>query len=84
MIPYNVGYLYAAHDPVITYELNEYQRKHLRANDDRADIRSMYWVFKNIEMPCIPVVADMEDTGILIDSDYAKDLSVKYNEKLYS
>lgn len=81
-IPPNIGYLYAAHDPVITYELNEFQRKHLTDNTDRKDIRDMYWVFKNIEMPCMPVVADMEDTGVLFDTEYAKTLSVKYNELL--
>lgn len=82
MIPYNVGYLYAAHDPVITYELNEFQRQHLTDKTDRQDIKDMYWVFKNIEMPCVPVVADMEDTGILIDTNYANELSVKYNAEL--
>lgn len=82
MIPFNVGYLYAAHDPVITSELNAYQRKHLLANSKRQDIRDMYWVFENIEMPCVPVVADMEDNGILIDTNYAQELSIKYNEKL--
>lgn len=82
MIPYNVGYLYAAHDPVITAELNEYQRKYLTDKTDREDIKEMYWVFKNIEMPCVPVVADMEDNGILIDIDYIQKLSDEYNSKL--
>lgn len=78
-IPFNVGYLYAAHDPVITTELCDYQRKYLTDKTEREDIKNMYWVFKNIEMPCIDVVADMEDTGILFDNDYAKELSVKYH-----
>ena len=82
LIPYNVGFLYAAHDPIITTELCEYQRKYLRPDSDREDIRNMYWVFKNIEMACLPVVADMEDTGVLFDNDYASELSVKYNALL--
>jgi len=81
-IPPDVGYLYAAHDPIITYELNEYQRKYLTDKTDREDIKNMYWVFKNIEMPCISVVADMEDNGILLDKDYASELSVQYNKLL--
>lgn len=81
-IPPNIGYLYAAHDPEITYELCEYQRKHLRADSDREDIRNMYWVFKNIEMPCVPVVCDMEDNGISFDFEYQKELSEKYNKLL--
>lgn len=79
-IPYNVGYLYAAHDPVITTELCDYQRKYLRPDSARQDIQDMYWVFKQIEMPCISVIADMEDDGISFDTEYAQQLSVKYTE----
>ena len=81
-IPPDVGYLYAAHDPVITTELCKYQRKYLTDKTDREDIKNMYWVFQNIEMPCISVVADMEDTGVLFDKEYAQTLSVKYNKQL--
>ena len=81
-VPINVGYLYAAHDPVITTELCDYQRKYLTDQTDRQDIKDMYWLFKNIEMPCISVVCDMEDAGIKLDVDYAQELSVKYNKLL--
>ena len=81
-IPVSVGYLYAAHDPIITTELCDYQRKYLREDSEREDMRDIYWVFKNIEMPCISVVADMEDTGIEFDMEYQSKLSVKYNELL--
>lgn len=79
MIPYNTGYLYAAHDPFITYELCEYQRKYLTDKTDREDIKNMYWLFKNIEMPCIEVICNMEDNGILFDMNYQKELSEKYH-----
>lgn len=82
MIPYNVGYLYAAHDPVITTEFCDYQRKYLTENTDRQDIKDMYWVFKNIEMPCVSVVADMEDAGVLLDLKYADTLKTKYHKIL--
>lgn len=82
LIPYNVGYLYAAHDPVITTELCEYQRKYLYPGNPREDMQDLYGVFKDIEMPCISVVADMEDNGILFDMDYANELSIKYNDLL--
>ncbi len=81
-IPIDVGYLYAAHDPVITTELNDYQRKYLTDNTEREDIKNMYWVFKNIEMPCVSVVADMEDNGIELDVNYAQELSEKYHSLL--
>lgn len=79
LIPYNIGYLYAAHDPFITSKLCDYQRGIFAKHIDRPDIANMYWVFKNIEMPCIPVVANMEDNGVPIDTEYAHELSVKYN-----
>ena len=81
-VPYNYGYLYAAHDADITNEYCDYQRRYLRPDSERADIRDMYWVFKNIEMPCIDVVSDMEDNGIQFDTDYARELSVRYNKML--
>jgi len=82
LIPYKVGYLYAAHDPIITTELCDYQRKYLRPDSDREDIRRMYWVFKNIEMPCVDVVCDMEDAGVLIDLEYNEVLKEKYHKLL--
>ena len=80
--PYNVGYLYAAHDPHITTELCDYQRRWLREDSDREDMQKLYWVFKNIEMPCVDVVATMEDNGILFDKEYAQELSIKYHKLL--
>lgn len=82
LIPYNIGYLYASHDPYITSKLCEYQRSIFAKYIDRADISNMYWVFQNIEMPCVSVIADMEDAGILVDLDYAHSLSEKYNKEL--
>lgn len=87
LIPINVGYLYAARDPEITYELYEFQKKYLYYDPeclpaDRNGMNGVAWVFFNIEMPCIDVVTRMEDNGILLDVDYANELSKKYNEIL--
>lgn len=81
-IPIATGYLYAAHDAIITYELYEYQKKYLRLDAERKDIRDIAWVFHNIEMPCVEVVADMEDNGITFDMAYQEKLSKKYNALL--
>ena len=81
-IPINVGYLYAAHDAIITYELYLFQKKYLRLDSDREDIRNIAWVFHNIEMPCINVVANMEDVGVAFDMAYQQKLSRKYNKLL--
>ena len=81
-IPIDVGFLYAAHDPVITSEYSDFQRIYLRADSDREDMRKLYWVFKNIEMPIVDVVADLEDTGVLFDFDYNAKLKDKYHNLL--
>ena len=39
-------------------------------------------MFMNIEMPIIDVIADMEDTGITLDIEFAKQLSEKYHKQL--
>lgn len=81
-VPITTGYLYAAHDAVITYELYMYQKKYLRTDSDREDIQRIAWVFHNIEMPCVSVVADMEDIGVAFDMKYQQELSKKYNALL--
>lgn len=82
LIPLQTAVLYAANDPVITTELCDYQRQYLREDSEREDMRQIYWVFKNIEMPCVDVMANMEDNGILFDMGYQKELSIKYNQLL--
>lgn len=75
-IPILTGYLYAAGDAVKTYELYEYQKTLL----NRRVLSGPYNVFKNIEMPLIPVVADMEDRGVCLDFDVCTNLHEKYHK----
>ena len=86
-VPIQTAYLYAAHDAVITYEYYEYQKKYLYYDpactaEDRNGMNGVSWVFFNIEMPCISVVADMENNGVLFDMDYADELHEKYHKLL--
>lgn len=84
-IPINTGYLYAARDAEITYELYEFQKPYLdEANPicQERGLERVAWVMKNIEMPVVPVVCDMEDNGISFDFDFANKLSIKYNALL--
>lgn len=75
-IPISTAYLYAAGDPIKTYELYEYQKTLL----NRRVLAGPYNVFQNIEMPLIPVVADMEDRGVCLDFDVCKNLHEKYHK----
>ena len=80
-IPPDVGYMYAAFDPIMTYELYKFQEQYL-------DIKGKYCkskglervaeVFRNIEMPLIEVVFEMECTGVLIDTKLASELKATY------
>jgi len=84
-IPVNTAYLYAARDAEITYELYEFQRPFLTENDPiciERDLTGPAFVFNHIEMPLINIVAEMEDTGIAFDFEFAEKLSKKYNAKL--
>ena len=82
MIPLQTAYLYAAHDPEITYEFYKYQRKYLREDSPREDMRKLYRLMMDIEMPCVPVVADMEDNGVLLDLECNERLKDKYHKLL--
>ena len=75
-VPIKTASLYAAHDPKITWELKEWQEQ-----SEEFDEQSR-WVFHNIEMPCVQVMADLEDTGIKFDFKYNAKLQEEYNRKL--
>lgn len=77
-IPITTAYLYAAGDGIKTWELMEFQKKYLTEKN----LPGPYFVFKNIEMPIIPVVAAMEDRGICLDTEFAQQLSEKYHAQM--
>lgn len=78
-VPIKTAALYAAHDPKITWEYAEYQRDIFRTKENLKDV---YWVFENIEMPVVDVVVDMEDTGVEFDMEYNAQLKEKYHKIL--
>lgn len=85
LIPINSGYIYAARDAEVTYELYKYQKQFLDKDSQKCidkDLLDVADVYRNIEMPLINVVADMEDNGIKVDLDYLHKLSEKYNTLL--
>ena len=85
LVPINSGYIYAARDAEVTYELYTYQKQFLDPSNSKCiekDLLEVSNVFWNIEMPLINIVADMEDSGIKVDLDYLNILSEKYNKLL--
>ena len=81
-IPPSVGYMYAAFDPIMTYELYKFQEQYLDKDNGklcyRKGLERVADVFREIEMPLIEVVFDMEVQGVDIDTDLAKELKDKY------
>lgn len=84
-VPISTAYLYAARDAIITYELYKFQEPFLTAESEECISRELQgpaWIFKNVEMPLVNVIVEMEDAGISFDKELAKELSVKYNNQL--
>ncbi|HUM44860.1 MAG TPA: DNA polymerase, partial [Fervidobacterium sp.] len=84
-IPINIAYLYAANDAVITYELYKFQEPFLTKDHPTCierNLQGVAYVFREIEMPLINIVARMEDTGIALDLEYARNLEEEYGQKL--
>ena len=67
--------LYAATDAFMTYKLYLWQKEQFAI----PGCERMYKLFTDIEMPMIRVCADMELTGITIDTEYASRLSIMYH-----
>lgn len=76
IVPVDVASMYAATDSLITYELYEFQKEWFKTRPEA------YRVFMDLEMRVLPVVCDMENTGVALNVDYCKELSIKYHEQL--
>lgn len=75
-VPIETAYVYAARDAEITFKLYEYQKDKLELE---GRVKEVYF---SIEIPIIPVTANMEDRGIKICQNQAKKLYEKYNTQL--
>lgn len=84
-VPLKVAYLYAARDAEITYELYKFQLQYLTKGTkecEEQELTSVCDVFWDIEMKCLLVLAEMENTGVCFDLEYANELSAKYSKML--
>lgn len=76
---------YAATDSLMTDRLYLYQKPLLEACGPEVDklsgkeIKGLYWLFKNVEMPIVTITAEMELTGVAVDLTYGAKLKEKYN-----
>lgn len=79
-IPLELAEVYGANDGTKTYALYKFQKQYLNPNHDRGDFKQLYKVFRDIEMALLPVLCDMELKGVEIDTKFAKELEVKYEQ----
>ena len=68
--------LYSATDSYMTYRLYEYQFS-LMNNE-----KKIFKLFMDVEMPLVPIVAEMELCGALVDVNYCQKLKEKYETQL--
>lgn len=83
LIPIKDAYIYGARDAYVTFKYFEYQRPYLTLGTEECKAHSLEGpanVMFNIEMPVMDAFIDMEQTGIMIDMDYSKELSYKYHK----
>lgn len=76
LVPFSLGYTYAARDAEMTWELMDYLNAWL---DREPDLR---WVYDNIEMPLIPVLIRMREQGVLVDQAKRAELTKKYRDEM--
>lgn len=82
-VPPDVAYMYASFDPIMTYELYQFQYNFIDINGKyckEKGLERVAEVFRNIEMPLIQVVFEMECTGVKIDTDLAEKLKSQYTK----
>ncbi len=69
---------YACEDADITLQLWENLEERVKAEE------GLWHLFKEIEMPLVDVLADMELTGVSIDSNALREVSKMFNERMLS
>jgi len=77
-IPLDIATIYAGKDALITYELYEYQKKKF----EEPDSAGMKYVFEQIEVPLMPILAKMNRDGINMNMGMLKELKDKYEARL--
>lgn len=70
--------LYAATDAIMTYELYLYQKELFNIKDNER----IYRLFRDVEIPCIKVISEMELRGVYVNLEQCKRLGNKYHKSL--
>lgn len=77
-VPLDVALIYAANDTIKTFELYDFQKDFLTEEHKRKDYRDLYNIFRNVEMPLLKLLVDIELRGWRVDLSKAKPLEMEY------
>lgn len=77
-IPFSIATIYAGKDALMTYKLYMYQKEYLEQKDNK----KMLDVLTQIEIPLIPILADMYQYGVNINEQMLAQLYKKYDDRL--
>jgi DNA polymerase I-like protein with 3'-5' exonuclease and polymerase domains len=77
-VPIDVATVYAGKDALMTFELYEYQKREL----ERPEYKGLKYVLEEIELPLLPILEDMQRTGVNMNQGMLDDLYKKYSARL--
>lgn len=80
-VPYNVGYIYGAHDAEMTLALYQFQKPYLTKGTPECkeyDLEQSADILTNMELPLVVHLCRMRVNGINIDASKAQELKEKY------
>lgn len=69
-------------DEVVRYKGSNSLEQAVGLLEQDVEKEGLTYVYKNIEIPIIPIINEMEKTGILIDIPYLKKISIEYHKDL--
>lgn len=85
LIPPDVAYMYAAYDPLQTYELYKFQVDYLTPGTEECTkygLENVSWVLDEIELPLISVLFDMELYGVALNKGRLAEIREKFTQSM--
>lgn len=80
-MPIEIATVYGADDAYKAYKLKEFQQKYLNVENARADMRKIAVLMRDVEMPLVSGVVNMELAGVCIDKAEAAKLSEEFTTR---
>lgn len=73
---------YAAADAAITMRAVHFLKDAIKNSYDAATAETTLRLLREIEMPIVPVIADMQRTGVVLDTPFLREMSADLQDKL--